>query len=203
MFALGAVTATALTLGTVASAYQGDGNQEGRQFNPEHKAAMQKMLESGDYAAFQELVGDHKMGEVIAEENFDKFVEMHNLMKDGDKEGAKAIAEELGLPNKKHMRHFKGKKRGEKFNPEMIGAMKSAFENGDYDTWKEIMGDKKIGEFVTAENFGQFAEMHELMESGDRDGAKVIAEELGLPERPPKKHSMKRMFGGSHFGEKK
>ena len=47
---------------------------------------------------FKELAGDlQQMAEKITEENFSQFVAMHQLMKDGDREGAKAIADELGL----------------------------------------------------------------------------------------------------------
>jgi len=38
---------------------------------------------------------------------------------------------------------------------------------------------------VTANNFQQFKQMHELMQSGDKDGAQAIAKELGLPDHKP------------------
>jgi len=75
----------------------------------EHKEAMKEVLEAGDYNAFVELVGDKKLGETITADNFDQFVEMHNLKEAGDREGAKAIADELGLKHrpgqKKFLRH--------------------------------------------------------------------------------------------------
>lgn len=61
------------------------------------KAEWQAVLEAGDYQAWLELVGDKPMAEQITEENFAQFAAMHQLMKDGDREGAKAIADELGL----------------------------------------------------------------------------------------------------------
>ncbi|MBU0597290.1 hypothetical protein KJ641_01680 [Patescibacteria group bacterium] len=86
---------------------QDNENKEGRQFDPERKvqmeenrATMQEVLSSGDYNAFLELVGDKPIAENITADNFARFVEMHELMQAGDKEGAQAIAEELGLPAK-------------------------------------------------------------------------------------------------------
>ena len=35
-------------------------------------------------------------------------------------------------------------------------------------------------EKITADNFNKFVEMRKLIESGDRDGARAIADELGL-----------------------
>lgn len=59
-------------------------------------------LESGDYNAFVEAMTVNgktpKLLEYVTEANFDKYVEMHELLKDGKKEEAKAIADELGLP---------------------------------------------------------------------------------------------------------
>lgn len=90
-----------------------------------HRAEMESLLEVGDYNAWKEAVEAHQAEreanrpcgddcpempnvlDKITEDNFAKFVEMHNLMKNGDKEGAKAIADELGLEkfgSKKMMR---------------------------------------------------------------------------------------------------
>jgi len=122
LFALGA----GLALGAIASAdtltsqnvdqtqkqqiqmpNQKQGNFKGHfQMTDEQKAEMQTqreqmdaILTTGDYQAYKNFVGDKPMADKITEENFAKFVEMHNLRKAGDEEGAKAIAEELGLNN--------------------------------------------------------------------------------------------------------
>ncbi|PLX28936.1 hypothetical protein C0581_00480 [Candidatus Parcubacteria bacterium] len=80
--------------------------------------------------------------------------------------------------------------RGQKGNMEHREEMKEFTANATYDEWvakvTEIASEKghepKMLENITAENFDQFKQMHELMQSGDRDGAKAIAAELGLPQ---------------------
>lgn len=68
-----------------------------------NNSAVTAALENGDYNAFVEAMTVNgktpKMLEYVTEANFDKYVEMHDLLKEGKKEEAKAIADELGLPN--------------------------------------------------------------------------------------------------------
>ena len=60
-------------------------------------------------------------------------------------------------------------------------AMTQAFENNDYNAWKELMsGKSRVTQVVTEENFARFAEAHELAEEGNLDEAKQIRQELGL-----------------------
>lgn len=67
----------------------------------ETREKVQQALEAGDYNAWKEAIGDSPRGakstEVITEDNFETFVEMHNAMQSGDFETAKQLAEELGL----------------------------------------------------------------------------------------------------------
>ncbi|MFH1287051.1 MAG: hypothetical protein ABII02_04890 [Candidatus Magasanikbacteria bacterium] len=133
--------------------------------NSENLEAVQAALASGDYTAWKDAVGDKGMSEYVTEENFDQFVQIHNLMKSGDKDGAKAIAEELGLPE---IGQMKGEHRE---------AVQAAVEAGDYAAFQEAVGDGKMAEVIIEENFGRFIEMHNHM-----DAAKTIAEELGLPQ---------------------
>jgi len=66
---------------------------------------MQAAIEANDYNAFIEAASDCPFGdkllEKVTEENFPKFVEMHNHL-----DAAKAIADELGLPQRDG--HFGG-----------------------------------------------------------------------------------------------
>ena len=111
---------------TATLAFGGDKGdwKKGDKPNPEAHAAMQEVIESGDYSAWLGLVGDRPITETITEENFDQFVLMHELKKEGDIEGAKAIAEELGL---KGMRHHGKQGMGKFFQ----NAGKFIDENGD------------------------------------------------------------------------
>ncbi|GEM_PF-1587340 len=73
-----------------------------RHENKENFEAVKTAIENNDYEAWKSAISEapfaDKISEVINAENFDKFVEMHNLRQDGDIEGAQEIRDELGLP---------------------------------------------------------------------------------------------------------
>jgi len=66
----------------------------------EKRAEIETAMQQG-YQAWKEVAEKSPRGErladVITEENFDRFVEMHNLMKSGEHDAAKEIAKELGI----------------------------------------------------------------------------------------------------------
>lgn len=71
--------------------------------------------------------------------------------------------------------------KGPNYSAERHTAMEKAFENKDYDAWKNLMqGKGRATQFVTKDNFAKFAEAHELAENGDIAGAQKIRQELGL-----------------------
>ena len=60
-------------------------------------------------------------------------------------------------------------------------AMTQAFNNNDYNAWKELMqGKGRVTEVVNEGNFARFAEMHKLQLEGKTDEAGAIRAELGL-----------------------
>ena len=60
-------------------------------------------------------------------------------------------------------------------------AMTQAFENNDYNAWKEQMqGKGRVTQVVNEGNFTRFAEAHELALEGKTDEADQIRQELGL-----------------------
>lgn len=60
-------------------------------------------------------------------------------------------------------------------------AIQQAIENGDYNTWKELMnGRGRITEAITEDNFAKFAEAYKLAQEGKTDEANTIRQELGL-----------------------
>lgn len=70
---------------------------------------------------------------------------------------------------------------GPSYTPERHEQMEKAFENNDYETWKNLMAGKgRISEVVNEDNFGKFSEMHKLMQEGKIDEANTLREELGL-----------------------
>ena len=84
-----------------ASAYRGDAGVKGPNYTPERHEAMQKAFESGDYKAWKDSMnGRGRVSEVINEQNFKRFAEMHQLMLDGKNEEANVIRQELGLGHK-------------------------------------------------------------------------------------------------------
>lgn len=76
------------------------------------------------------------------------------------------------------------------------GAMKSAVEAEDYDAFVDALSQlpkaEESLENATEENFAKMIEAHQLMEAGDKEGAKVIMEELGFGKG----------FHNGHRGEK-
>jgi len=70
---------------------------------------------------------------------------------------------------------------GPQYSAERHASMEKAFENNDYDVWKNLMqGKGRVTQVITKENFAKFAEAHELMEQGKTAEAKQIRQELGL-----------------------
>jgi len=71
--------------------------------------------------------------------------------------------------------------KGPNYTEERHSEMEKAFENKDYNAWKTLMaGRGRVTQVVTAQNFGKFAEAHELAQQGKTDEANKIKAELGL-----------------------
>jgi hypothetical protein len=93
--------------------------------------AMKAALASNDFDAFITAIADSPLADVITtEEDFQSFKEAHELMKSGDKDGAKAIFTELGIPEHKDGKGGHGGRglHGEPpFMDELTDAQKAAF----------------------------------------------------------------------------
>ena len=71
--------------------------------------------------------------------------------------------------------------QGPNYTPERHKAMTEAFENNNYNAWKELMqGRGRVTQIVNEQNFARFAEAHKLTLEGKTDEAKKIRGELGL-----------------------
>ena len=71
--------------------------------------------------------------------------------------------------------------KGPDYSEERHPAMTQAFENHDYEAWKELMQNRgRAMQVVNQDNFDRFAEAHQLAQEGKLDEAKQIREELGL-----------------------
>jgi hypothetical protein len=70
---------------------------------------------------------------------------------------------------------------GPNYTPERHEIMEIAFDNNDYNSWKDQMSDKgRVADVVNQDNFAKFAEAHRLGRTGDKAGADAIRAELGL-----------------------
>lgn len=83
---------------TKADAYRGDPNVKGPNYTEERHEAMTQAFANKDYNAWKEqMAGRGRVTQVINEQNFAKFAEMHQLMLDGKTDQANQIRTELGL----------------------------------------------------------------------------------------------------------
>ncbi len=150
----------------------------------DHKAVhaeVKAAVAANDYDAWASAVEDTKFAEKhadkINEDTFNKLVEAYSLREAGDKEGAKAIMQELGI--KKH----KGHKNKVRLTDEQKETIQAAMSEG-YDAWAEAVGsikeDAKILNVINEGNFDRLVALHEAREAGDRETVKEIKEELGL-----------------------
>jgi hypothetical protein len=70
---------------------------------------------------------------------------------------------------------------GPNYSPERHAEMQKAFDNSDYNAWKEQMnGRGRVTKVINEQNFSRFAEMHKLTLEKKYDEANKIREELGL-----------------------
>ncbi len=115
-----------ITTGAV-SAYRGNTEVQGPNFDPEVHEALEGAIESGDYDAWIQIREQNnlpimgRMFSVITEANFELFAQMHEAHESGDIETANAIRTELGLGlgkgpgNGPDMHQGQGRMNGENF----------------------------------------------------------------------------------------
>jgi len=70
---------------------------------------------------------------------------------------------------------------GPNYNPERHEQMQKAFDNNDFNAWKEQMnGRGRMSQVVNEQNFSRFVEMRKLMLEKKYDEANQIRKEIGL-----------------------
>ena len=70
---------------------------------------------------------------------------------------------------------------GPNYSQERHTQMEQAFDNKDYNAWKNLMqGRGNVSRVINQDNFSDFAKMHELMLQGKIQEANQIREQLGL-----------------------
>lgn len=86
--------------------------------------------------------------------------------------------------------------QGPNYSAERHAAMTQAFENNDYNAWKELMqGKGRVTQVINEQNFARFAEAHKLALEGRTDEAQTIREELGLGLQNGSGQGMGRGYG--------
>ncbi len=74
--------------------------------------------------------------------------------------------------------------QGPNYTPQRHETMIKAFENKDYQAWKNLMpGNGRVTQVVNEANFAKFSEAHQLALEGKTDEANKIRAELGLGQR--------------------
>ncbi len=95
--------------------------------------------------------------------------------------------------------------KGPNYTPERHEAMIEAFENKDYNAWKEARGDMGNGRMMETinneENFAKFVKMRELRLAGDEEGASALRAELGLGLGQGKDGSIRKGMKENHKGQ--
>lgn len=163
--------------------------------NEEQRNAMERAVEDGDYNAWKNIQDSNtKIADIINKNNFAEFSEMHNLIQSGKLSEADVIRGELGLPNKANRMRVDNSRRRRGRGAGNISdflTVKEALDNGDYNNWKEAVGDAKISEVIQNENdFQKLIESHNLILDGKFKEAKEINNDLGVAS-----------FGGKNFGK--
>ena len=88
---------------------------------------------------------------------------------------------------------------GPYYSAERRAEMTEAFENLDYDAWRNLKQDKgRVTQLITEENFAQFAEAHQLTLENREAEARELRQELGLGLQDGSGRGEGRMMGRNH-----
>ncbi len=181
---LSVIATTVIVAGAAYAHNGGFEKSRKRELGAKNFAAIQEAIKNNDYVSWSELIGDKKIGEIINEDNFSQFVEMHNLIKEGDFAAADEIREELGLLKKPQRKEECESKKGMqelKHSWQNMEDAREALKDNNYFAWRKAVGDSLVAERITEENFLKLVKSYNLMQSGDFEGAKEIRKELGFP----------------------
>jgi hypothetical protein len=161
-------------------------------------------IKNNDYDSWKVIMDSRvQITDVITEENFDKYSEMHNLVQEGNFEEADVLREELGLSERGLRKEKSGVYGMRERNEDKNGFYDTgteAIEANNYDAWKEIIGDTRMSEVIENEDdFSVLVKIHGLVESGEIEAANELKEELGLESKNG--HRASGMSGGRMGGK--
>lgn len=146
----------------------------------EQREAMEEAVLEGDYSKWKNIKDARtKITDIITEENFSQFGEMHNLFKDGQFKEANILRDDLGLSERRGNKKFDHSRI--KSSHGYINEGFKFIEYGDYKEWKKEFGDTKISEVIQTEgDFQKLLEAHNLMKEGKYIEAMDAHRELGF-----------------------
>ncbi len=114
----------------------------------------------------------------LNEQQIAAFEEAKELRQSGDHEGARDVLLAANI-DEEVMEQLRQAMKDYKRDHNI--ALQAAIEAEDYDSFKAAIADSPIGDIIdTRAEFERFVEAHALIESGEKDEAKEIFEELGL-----------------------
>ena|GEM_PF-499389 len=109
-----------------------------------HHNAVKMAIESNDFEAFREASEGSPLADIInTKEEFARFVEAHNLIKNGDKETAREIFDDLGIKglgfHHKIFKHNKEPHFFDQLTTEQKNELKAALESRDREKVRELL----------------------------------------------------------------
>ena len=117
----------------------------------------------------------------LSNEQISAFEEAHELRKAGDRDAARDVIAEAGI-DEEVMENIREAMK--EWRADHREAIKEAVENEDYEAFLAAVEGSPLADIITTEaDFALFVEAHELRESGDREGAKAIFDELGIEKK--------------------
>lgn len=115
------------------------------------------------------------VGRSLTEEQQAVVDEARALREAGDREGARELLEEAGIPLRGHTGH------GGPFGSGKGRAVHEAILANDYSAFTDAIKDAPFADMVNEALFATLVEAHDLREAGDYEGARALMEELGVP----------------------
>lgn len=190
------LTVVLVGAGVASAAQYGKARENNPNFPPDNHEEVMRAIEDNDYDAWAELMVDKPFAEDVTQDNFDTLVQIHTLMQEGNIEEANELRKEMGIGGAPIMQRGKmmqgkmgkGACMGEPMSAEDRDAIMQALNENDYDAWYSLMEGRPITEIINQDNFSQFVEIHNLMQSGDFEAADQIREDLGLRPGPGFQH---------------
>lgn len=143
------------------------------------------LLTAGTAFAFNTEVLE-KIDVQLSSEKLEALEEAHELRYEGDRQRALAVLKEAGL-TKAELRRLREAVKEHRL--EVREQIKKALNAESYTAFREAISETHLADIVdTEQEFTEFVEAHNLLKNGEREMAKEIFKELGIPKKVGKHH---------------